>query len=154
MYNKPEDRDCFFNRAQDALGEAGGRYALDGPPKRFTGRDQYPEVAPTPLTSQSPEHGFSPERDRVEEITSMQFGQDLTKLPGAGPPPEVPLAPPPETSEEAPSCPSGASSVFHPNVKRNGNLWSAYAGRGMSREHLGDFPTYELALAAANKAVR
>ena len=106
-----EDRDTYFSRQEDALDEAGGRYALDGPRKRIIGRDQYPEVAETPLTTQPPDHAYNPDRDRIapEDITTDKFGQDLKTFSGA--PPEASVSPPPATSEEAP-CPSGASSAF------------------------------------------
>jgi hypothetical protein len=114
MKQRPEDRDCYYNHALEDL-KVGGRYAVDGPPRRvITGGADYPALPSTPLTSRQPGDDFNAERDRIEpeNITPMTYGVDVSGAqPSSVPPAEVDLASPqPPDEGGAPSSASPSSS--------------------------------------------
>src|SRR5262245_26738095 len=147
-----EDKDCYYNRAQDALDEVGGRYSLTEPRRRIIGRDQYPEVSSPLFDHPENEDDFT---NKVEEPISHTYGIDITRLAGVPPPGTLEAGlcsshePPTNLNEEL-SC--EAPRLSFPGVVNNGSAWSASVGRGMTREFLGEFPTFELAVAAVKKA--
>lgn len=77
------EAETYFSRQEDSLPEAGGRFAAENRTRLITGGASYP-MPPSdyPLAQHEPQY-----LDVVDEPTSMTFGQDLTRLPGAPPKP-------------------------------------------------------------------
>jgi len=154
---KPDDKDTFFSRQQSALPLSGGRYlGLEQP--KIVGADPSPYPA-LPEGYPLADHPELPDdfTDKVDEPTSMSYGQDLTKLPGVSSPPEGSSSAlqAPAESVVVPN-PATTLSAFsnHRNLSKNPDgTWDAFVGRGMSREKLGTFESYVLALSAAEQAL-
>jgi hypothetical protein len=151
-----EEGECYQTLQQETLPEDGGRYARPEP-TNIGETNVYPQVAPTPLTATQPDHSFAPDRDRVDEPTTMKFGANLNYLPGTpnwSAPSE--LEPPPANSDPC-SNPGeqidrDGGSFSHPNIKKVGAVFLAYAGRGMTREKIGEYNSFNEALAAVRDA--
>ena len=103
-----DEPETFFSRQHETLEDAGGRFAKQSQTRIINGGASYPTLPSTPLTSQAPDHGFHPQRDRIDEadVTSMTFGQALEGK--SEPPPEVSSLPQAPCEEDA--APSASSS--------------------------------------------
>jgi hypothetical protein len=104
-----EQVDCYHTRALEELSEAGGRYAAQGKRTVVTGAQSYPSLPATPLTSPD-DHGFAPERDRIEpeNATPMTYGQVVSgvQLSGSS---DLVASPTNSADDVEPSAPSSAS---------------------------------------------
>src|SRR5262245_7805409 len=129
MAKDNDEADTLYARQQRSLPLSGGRYAALDNPHIIDGRTPYPKVAPTPLTEQQPDHAFDPSRDRVDEPTSMTYGQDLTKLPGFSPPESILVSS--QAPPDGPAAdPSAGLSGFSRNVMPIGRKFAAFYGAG------------------------
>jgi hypothetical protein len=104
---EPDEPETFFSRQEDTL-EASGRFAQQSKTRTITGGSSYPRVE-SPLTTPQPDHGFVAQRDRVDQVTSMTFDQDLTTLSG-NPPQEPCLVTAPATDDGEALTPAAAPS--------------------------------------------
>jgi|SRR5882672_6692782 hypothetical protein len=92
--------ETYHSRQESTLSLEGGRFANQTPIRTIVGGASYPRVSPTPLTAPQCDHGFRPERDRVDQVTSMTFDQDLTTLSGEPAEPCL-VSSPPKLDEKA-----------------------------------------------------
>src|SRR5215467_2306290 len=88
-----EGNDCYHTLSLSSIPDEGGRFAREAP-NNIGQTNRYPEVAPSSLTRPTPEQAYSADRDSMGEETSMQFGVDITRLPGSPPPESASLVSP------------------------------------------------------------
>jgi len=75
-----DEGDTYHSLSLNDIEDVGqGRFAKPKPFNIGEKGNQYPPVAPTPLTSQQPDHSFMKDRDRIDpsDTCGMTFNQDL-----------------------------------------------------------------------------
>jgi hypothetical protein len=90
--------ETLFSRQGSTLPLEGGRFGNQTPTRLITGGASYPKLPKSYSWQDHPELP-DPFTDKVDQVTSMKFGMDLTIL--SGEPAKLPVSPPPKLDEKA-----------------------------------------------------